>query len=52
MKIIIKNSSFGFEAGKVYEEDEYPQGYFVKNQRLGKLIPKCDAEIYEAENHE
>lgn len=52
MKIIIKNASFGFEKGGVYEADEYPQGYFAKNAHVGRLIPKADAEIYEEDSHE
>lgn len=45
MKVKILIASFGFDAGRIYEAVEHDAGYWVKNQHLGKLIPKHEAEV-------
>lgn len=45
MKILITNSSFGFEQGKEYTATIQDGGYFAMNGTLGKFISSDDAEV-------
>lgn len=47
MKILIKRSSYGFEAGKQYSATRQASGYFAKNGTLSKFISGDDAEVVE-----